>query len=260
MIDLHCHILPGIDDGPPTIEAAVELIRAAADAGTSTMVATPHVSPRYPNDPTSIADGVAAVRSRLRLEGVTLDVRPGAEIAIPQIADIGLEALDHLRLDGGDWLLIESPFKTPVEALPSVLGALQRRGHRLILAHPERCPGFHRRPDVLESLVRGQEMLASVTAGSLTGQFGREVQRFAFWMAENGLLHNVASDAHDCIRRPPGIAEAMEESGLGAHVELLTQAIPDAILTGAPIPPTPPCLLPGRPARRSWRRSPPSAA
>ncbi|MEA2372868.1 MAG: protein-tyrosine phosphatase [Solirubrobacteraceae bacterium] len=257
MIDLHCHILPGIDDGPATIEEAVALIRAAAGAGTTTMVATPHVSPRYQNDAGSIAAGVAAVKSQLLVEGVTLDVRPGAEIAIPQIADIGIEALDDLRLDGGEWLLIESPFKTPVEALPGVLAALQRRGHRLILAHPERCPGFHRRPDVLETLVHDQEMLSSVTAGSLIGQFGRDVQRFVLWMAENGLVHNVASDAHDSVRRPPGIAEAMEQSGLGAHVELLTQTIPDAILTGGTIPPIPDCLLAPRPARRPpWRRSP----
>ena len=256
MIDLHCHILPAIDDGPATIEEAVDLIRAAADKGVTTMVATSHVSPRYQNDPESIADGVAAVRSRLLQVGVKVDVRPGAEIAIPQIADIGLEVLDDLRLDGGEWLLIESPFKTPVEALPGVLGALQRHGHRLILAHPERCPGFHRRPDILETLVHDQEMLSSVTAGSLTGQFGRDVQRFVLWMAENGLIHNVASDAHDCIRRPPGIAEAMEQSGLGAHVELLTQTIPQAILTGGEIPPTPTCLVAGRPARRPWRRPP----
>jgi len=256
MIDLHCHILPGIDDGPGTIEEAVELIRAAADAGVTTMVATPHVSSRYQNDAKSIADGVAAVKSRLLREGITLDVRPGAEIAIPRISDIGLEALDDLRLDGGDWLLIESPFKTPVEALPDVLAALQRHGHRLILAHPERCPGFHRRPDVLEALVRDQEMLSSVTAGSLIGQFGRDVQRFVLWMAEHGLIQNVASDAHDCVRRPPGIAEAMEQSGLGAHIELLTQTIPDAILTGAAIPSTPASLLAHRPTRRPWRRAP----
>ncbi len=257
MIDLHCHILPGIDDGPATVEEAIDLIAAAAAAGTTTMVATPHVSPRYQNDARSIADGVAAVKSRLLRDGIAFDVRPGAEIAIPQIADIGLEALDHLRLDGGEWLLIESPFKTPVEALPGVLGALQRRGHRLILAHPERCPGFHRRPDVLETLVDDQEMLASVTAGSLIGQFGRDVQRFVLWMAESGLIHNVASDAHDCVRRPPGIAEAMERSGLGAHVELLAQTVPDAILSGAAIPAIPRCLIAPRPARRPpWRRAP----
>ncbi|HWH09861.1 MAG TPA: CpsB/CapC family capsule biosynthesis tyrosine phosphatase [Solirubrobacteraceae bacterium] len=255
MIDLHCHILPGIDDGPETIEEAVELVRMAAALGTTTMVATPHVSPRYPNDSVLIADGVAAVRAALVDAGVTLDVRPGAEIAIPQIADLLNGELPRLGLDGGDWLLIESPFKTPVETLPAALGALGRSGYRLVLAHPERCPGFHRRPDVLETLIRDGEMLGSVTAGSLVGQFGHDVEEFALWMARAGLIHNVASDAHDCIRRPPGIAEAMEQAGLGDHIQLLAHDFPNAILTGGPLPDTPPWLLPPRPARRGWRRS-----
>jgi protein-tyrosine phosphatase len=256
MIDLHCHVLPGIDDGPPTMEDAVELVRAGAASGMTTMIATPHVSPRYQNDSRGIADGVAALRARLLAEGVALDVQPGAEVAIPMIADLVAGELDRLRLGGGEWLLIESPFHTSVEILPAVLGAIQKRGHRIVIAHPERCPGFHRRSDVLETLIAEHEMLTSVTAGSLTGQFGREVQRFVFWMAENGLIHNVASDAHDCIRRPPGIAEAMTESGLGAHIELLTQAVPQAILSGGPLPHTPSTLLPDRPTRWPWRRSP----
>jgi protein-tyrosine phosphatase len=254
MIDLHCHILPGIDDGPETIEDAVELIRAAGATGMTTMVATSHVSPRYPNDVRSIAAGVAAVRASLLREGIAVDVRPGAEIAIPQIVDLPAGELEQLSLDGGEWLLIESPFKTPVESLPAVLGVLQRRGHRIILAHPERCPGFHRRPDILETLIHGQEMLSSVTAGSLIGQFGREVERFALWLAERGLIHNVASDAHDCVFRPPGIAEAVEQAGLGPHIELLTESVPQAILTGGPLPPAPAYLLTGRPVRRPWRR------
>jgi protein-tyrosine phosphatase len=256
MIDLHCHILPGIDDGPPTIEDAIELTRAAAEAGTTTMVATPHVSPRYQNDSQLIAGGVALLSARLRDAGIELDVRPGAEIAIPQIVDLADGELDRLTLDGGPWLLIESPFKTPVDSLPAVLGTVHRQGQgrSIVLAHPERCPGFHRRPDVLEALVHDQGILSSVTAGSLIGQFGREVERFVLWMADHGLIHNVASDAHDCIRRPPGIADAMEQAGLGAHVELLTELVPHAILTGGPIPEVPAALLSGRAGRRSWRR------
>jgi protein-tyrosine phosphatase len=256
VIDLHCHILPGIDDGPETIDEAVELVRAAAATGMKTIVATPHVSPRYPNDSGLIADGVAVVRAGLLAAGITVDVRPGAEIAIPQIVDLVAGELDRLSLDGGEWLLIESPFKTPVESLPAVLGALGRMGHRIVLAHPERCPGFHRRPDVLEALIRDGDMLGSVTAGSLVGQFGHDVLEFALWMARSGLIHNVASDAHDCLRRPPGIAEAMQDAGLGDHIELLAHDVPHAILTGGPLPDVPRALLPARPARRPWWRSP----
>jgi protein-tyrosine phosphatase len=253
MIDIHCHILPGIDDGPATMDDAVELARASAAAGVTTIIATPHVSPRYENDSMIVADGVGRVNARLVADGIPVNVLPGAEVAIPGIADLAVGELDRLRLGGGDWLLIESPFKTPVDSLPFVLHAIQSQGHQIILAHPERCPGFHRRPDILETLIGNQQMLASVTAGSLTGQFGREVQRFVLWMAESGLIHNVASDAHDCLRRPPGIADAMERSGLGAHVELLTEVVPAAILTGDPLPQMPRSLLADRAGRR-WRR------
>jgi protein-tyrosine phosphatase len=252
VIDLHCHVLPGIDDGPDTLEEAVELVRAAAATGAKTIVATPHVSPRYQNDSSGIADGVALVNARLAVEGVPVDVLAGAEIAFPRIADLAEGELDRLRLAGGHWLLLESPFKTPVESLPAVLAVIQGQGHRILLAHPERSPGFHRRPDVLETLIHDQQILASVTAGSLTGQFGREVEGYSIWMAENGLIGNVASDAHDCVRRPPGIAEAMEQAGLGAHIELLAHDVPRAILTGAPLPQIPSCLLPGR-DRSAWR-------
>ncbi len=253
MIDIHCHILPGIDDGPATIEEAVDLVRAAAATGATTMVATPHVSPRYQNESQAIAAGVALLNARLAADGVVLEVRAGSEIAITRIPDLPAGELERLRLGGGPWLLIESPFKTPVESLPSILKVIQDRGHLIILAHPERCPGFHRRPDVLETLILDMEMLGSVTAGSLIGQFGRDVQRYSLWMAERGLIHNVASDAHDCVRRPPGIAAAMEQSGLGAHIELLTEAMPRAILAGKAIPATPSSLLP---SRSSWRPRP----
>lgn len=257
MIDLHCHILPGIDDGPPTIEDAVDLVRAAAAAGAATMIATPHVSPRYQNDSRLIADAVAVLKTRLLGEGVKVDLRAGAEVAIPRIPDLAAGELDRLTLGGGQWLLIESPFKTPVDSLPALLAGVQRIGHRIVLAHPERCPGFHRRPDVLETLINDAEMLSSVTAGSLVGQFGHEVERFVLWMADRGLIHNVASDAHDCIRRPPGIADAMRQAGLEAHIELLTDAVPNAILTGGPLPRTPTSLLSGRSGRPAWRRPPP---
>ncbi len=255
MIDLHCHLLPGIDDGPATLEESVDLARAAVAGGTGTMVATSHVSPRYPNDPRTIAAAVAEVRARLAAEGVPLEIRPGGEVAITQIEVLGPGDLAALSLGGGPWLLVESPFTLIVDSIPALLGQLQEAGHRIVLAHPERCPGFHRRPHVVELLAREQGVLMSVTAGSLAGQFGREVAEFSRSMARAGLIHNVASDAHDCERRPPGLAEPLERAGLGAHVELLTEAMPRAILAGTDLPRHPgPLLEPARGRRWAWRR------
>ncbi len=250
MIDLHCHILPGIDDGPATLEETLDLARAAVAAGTRTIVATSHVSARYPNDARRIAAAVEQVNARLAAEGIPLDVRAGGEVAISAIDEMPPGELQALRLGGGPWLLVESPFTLVVDSMPALLGGIQAAGHRVVLAHPERCPGFHRRPELLEALVRDQRVLTSVTAGSLVGQFGREVERFALGMARAGLIHNVASDAHDCVRRPPAIARPLERAGLGRHVTLLAEAMPLAILDGTDLPAHPGSLLEA--PRRRW--------
>lgn len=255
MIDLHCHILPGIDDGPATAAETLDLARAHSAAGMTAIVATSHVSPRYPNDSQTIHDGVASLNARLAGEGIGLEVIAGAEVSILQVGELAAGELGRLRLGGGSWLLIESPFTMLADSLPTLIGAVQAQGHRVILAHPERCQAFQRRPDLLERLVRGQGVLTSVTAGALIGRFGRDVQRFALALAQQGLIHNVASDAHDCERRPPGIADAMRRAGLEAHIELLTETVPAAILTGAPLPRVPACLLAQARGQRLWQRA-----
>lgn len=239
MIDLHCHVLPSIDDGPATIEDSVELARAAAAAGTRTLVATPHVSARYRNDADTIARLVDQVNVRLAAEGVALEVLPGAEIAITSVVEIKASELPRLGLGGGRWLLMEPPFTPIATGLEDTLTSLRRDGHRILLAHPERCPAFHRDPAMLESLVWGG-VLTSITAGSLAGRFGQEVRRFALGLVRDGLVHNVASDAHDHAHRPPGMAAELERSGLGPMADWLTLAVPTAIVSDdEAIPPRP---------------------
>ena len=111
MIDLHCHILPGIDDGPETLDETVELARAAVAAGTTTMVATSHVSPRYPNDAGTIARGVAEVTARLAAEEIDLEVRAGGEVAISQIEGLGPGELRRFASGAarGSWSRARSP-------------------------------------------------------------------------------------------------------------------------------------------------------
>ena len=138
MIDLHCHVLPGIDDGPETLEGSVALARTAAAAGMRTLVATPHVSRRYPNKAETIARLVAELNARLSAEGVALEVRPGAEIAMTRLADVESAQLAPLSLGGGEWLLMEPPFTPVASNLDAILLDLQGQGHRVLLAHPER--------------------------------------------------------------------------------------------------------------------------
>jgi protein-tyrosine phosphatase len=239
MIDLHCHILPGIDDGPPTIEGSVAIAAASAAGGVRTIVATPHVSWDYPNDAATIARLVDEVNERLAAEEIALTVRAGAELAFTRIADIPDEELRRLDLGGGGWLLVEPPFTPAVTGLENVIAGLRARGHQVLLAHPERCPAFHRDRDALVRLA-ASGVACSITAGSLVGRFGREVRRFTMGLVADGLVHNVASDAHDAVRRPPGMAAELETAGLDGLRAWSTEAVPQAILDGEPLPPRPP--------------------
>lgn len=249
MIDLHSHVLPGIDDGPETIEGSLELVRAAAAGGTRVMVATPHVSWHYPNESTTIARLTRELSERLRQEEIAVEIHTGAEIAMTRVEEIELEEIERLRLGGGPWVLLEPPFTPIVTGLEGVVAALQSAGNRVVLAHPERCPGLHRQPQTVESLVRSG-VLMSITAGSLTGRFGSQVRRFALRLLEQGLVHNVASDAHDAIRRPPGMAEELAKAGAGELTDWLTSAVPAAILDGGEIPACPTSPVVGR--SRPW--------
>ncbi len=253
VIDLHCHVLPGIDDGPKTIEDSLALVRAAAATDVRTMVATPHVSWRYPNDGVTIARLTDELNERLRREGIAVEIRAGAEIAMTRMEEIEPDELERLCLGEGSWVLLEPPFTPIVTGLERVIAVLQGEGHRVVLAHPERCPAFHRDLPMVESLVR-DGVLTSVTAGSLVGRFGGEVRRFARRLFEQGLVHNVASDAHDAVKRPPGIAAELAEAGLEALGDWLTREVPSAILIGGEIPPCPVVSVPAASRLRRMRR------
>lgn len=241
MIDLHCHVLPGIDDGPDTLEESLELCRAAHAAGTRTIVATSHVSWDFPNVSSQvIAEETARVNEALHAEGIDLEVRPGAEIAMTRAGDLAEEELLALRLGGGPYLLIEPPISPASAGFDGILHALLDRGHRIVLAHPERCPAFHRDPAQLEAFVEAG-VLTSLTASAFVGRFGRDVERFARRMLEQGLVHDIASDGHSAgPRRPPGIAPVLEEAGFGESADWYARAVPLAILDGTALPPPPP--------------------
>jgi protein-tyrosine phosphatase len=238
MIDLHCHVLPGIDDGPATIDGSLALARAAGAAGIETLVATPHVSTRYPNDAATIARLVADLNERLAEESIALEVRAGAELAATHVGELESDELDRLGLGGGHWLLLEPPFAAVVAGLVEIAAELQDRGHRLLLAHPERCEAFQRDPRTLHALIRGG-VCTSITASSLVGRFGTKPRRFALGMLKEGLVHNVTSDAHDDVRRPPGMVAEIADAGFASLSEWLTHDVPAAILADEELPPRP---------------------
>jgi protein-tyrosine phosphatase len=255
VIDLHCHVLPGIDDGPKALEGSLAMARAALEAGIDTLVATPHVNARCANDADTIARLTAELNASLAAESIELRVLPGAEIAVSHLAEIEPAELSRLGLGGSRWLLVEPPFTLVAMGLEAMLLDLQRAGYQLVLAHPERCPALHRDRRIVKALVEAG-VLMSITAGSLAGRFGGEVRSYAMELAREGLIHNVTSDAHDTVRRPPGIAAELQRAGLEPLADWLTTLVPEAVLGDADIPPRPAATLkPSRSRLRAFRRA-----
>jgi protein-tyrosine phosphatase len=246
VIDLHTHLLPGLDDGPATVDEAVAMARAAVAAGVTEVVATPHVSAHYPNDPDTIRPALDRVRAALAQEDVPLRVHGGAEIALDCLLTLAPEQLDELRLGDGRYLLVESPLGSAASDAALIIERAHELGHRVVLAHPERSRLFQTDPAQLDRLV-ADGALMSVTAGAFVGEFGKGAQRFATSLLGRGLVHNLVSDMHDLWRRPPGIPAPPRPAGdaaasHAARVRWLTTDVPGAILGGDPIPagPAPP--------------------
>jgi protein-tyrosine phosphatase len=186
VIDLHCHVLPGIDDGPETMDGAIELARAAEAQGTSVLVATPHVTyDHLHNTSERILTSVEEVNRALRKQRVDVMVLPGAEVALERAGELDDDEIAALRLGGGPWLLVECPMFAGGMGVDGQLHALASRGNKIVLAHPERCPVFQTDLTRLERLVEAG-MLGQITASALTGQFGRTVEKIAAARASSG--------------------------------------------------------------------------
>lgn len=252
MIDLHCHVLPGLDDGPATLDEALAQLEQAAARGMRTMVATPHVSWQFPQvTARRIAAGVQEVNAALRAAQIGLEVLSGAEVQLSRWDELDEAEAAALRLGGGPWTLVELPFVTAPSLVERTLFAVGR-GRPALLAHVERCSAFHE-DHGLAGRLSDRGFLLQVTAGSLVGRFGRRVEQVARRLLEDGHAHVVSSDTHDALRRPPGLREELCQAGLEPLVEWTTVQVPEAIIRGETPPPRPATAPPSR-RRRLLRR------
>jgi protein-tyrosine phosphatase len=243
VIDLHCHILPGLDDGPSNLDFSLAMARAAVDSGTQLIVATPHIRADFDVDPSEIEPRVDLFNDRLQRERLPLRVLPGAEIGWAGAADLDDTQLTRLSLGSGKRVLLESPYGRKQVDVEGIIATLAKRGFQAVLAHPERCPLFQRDLERLRRIVE-KGTLCSITAGSMAGRFGEPVRTFSVAMLRAGLVHDIASDAHDHIHRPPGLTggfAAIEEDipGIGRLAPWYTVTSPVAILAGNPLPDAP---------------------
>lgn len=247
MIDLHSHILPGVDDGARTPEESVEIALAAVDAGVETMAATPHVRDDYPTTPDTMERLVAATRGALEREGIPLELLPGGEIALDRLPRLEADALERFGLGGNPLLLLlEFPYVDWPFGLTATLAGLRSRGIRPVLAHPERNGEVQAAPERLQPLV-ASGALVQVTAASLVGTLGRRARSTALDLLERELVHLVAGDVHSGGDRASALGDVA--AALGSDEELavwLTTDVPGALLRGD--------VLPERPSRRGRRR------
>jgi protein-tyrosine phosphatase len=249
-VDIHCHILPSIDDGPRDWDEALAMARLAAEHGTSTIIATPHQLGSFSkNRGNDIRALVAELQQRLDSAAIPLRVLSGGEVRIePGLAD-GLARGDLLSLgDHRRHVLIELPHEIYLPLDP-LLDDLARRKIVGILAHPERNQGLLRRRELLAPLI-DVGCLTQVTAGSLCGTFGPDAKELAEWLLENGLIHIVASDGHGSRSRRPLIRRAHE------LIEAITdrQTADDLCCHHPARVAAGQCVRPGRRARLQSRR------
>jgi protein-tyrosine phosphatase len=244
VIDLHSHVLPGLDDGAADLDEALAICRAAAAEGITVLAGTPHVRDDYPTTPEQMETALA------RLSDAAVGVIrlvPGGELALGEL-DRPADELRRFGLAGNPrYLLVETPYYGWPLDLGERLFRLRASGVTPVLAHPERNGAVQERPELLEGLVAA-ETLVQLTAASVDGRIGRAARTCAAQLLELELAHMIASDAHAPAVREIGLSAAARALGDEALAAWLTDGVPRAILEDTPVPARP------RRGRRGWRQ------
>ena len=206
--DIHTHILPGYDDGAPDKETAFNMLRIAAENQTGYIIATPHFIPGKSEVlPQSISDSCNELQSVANEKGLDIKIYPGCEVFIsPELPDL-YDAGYISTLCNSDYILVELPMMSVPPYTEPVLYKLQLKGLIPILAHPERNMEIIVKPGILKEMIN-RGILAQMNTGSLTGIYGKKVNRFARWLLSEGLVHFIASDAHSTGARRPDLSMA----------------------------------------------------
>lgn len=260
MIDLHCHMLPGIDDGAPDLPTALEMARIAVRDGIAMTACTPHIYPGlYDNTGAQIMQEVQAFRTRLQEADIPLEITYGADIQlVPELVH-GLRSGHMPTLHGTRYFLFEPPHHTVPVGFSHLIFDLLASGYRPVITHPERLTWLDEKHyDWFVDAARAGAWI-QLTDGAVTGRFGRRPKYWGEKFLGDGLVHILATDAHDPEHRPPLLAEgrAAAEPYIGAdEAELLVTGRPQAVIENREpreIPP-PPALDPN--ANRSNAATP----
>lgn len=204
MIDLHSHLLPGIDDGPSTTQESLEMGRIYERAGYSQVVATPHLilgTPWIPT-PSEIANQVDTLNQRLKQERINLKVLPGMEVALDPELPAALDGGKLQPLSETSYLLVETPYQMLPLGWQQVFFAITSRGYSVLLAHPERCAQLAENLQLIDAFLE-LDIYMQINWDSFLGYQGRETAKLARYMAAKGCIHCLATDSHDPHNRSP---------------------------------------------------------
>lgn len=234
MIDLHCHMLPGIDDGPRDLATSLAMARVAVADGITLTACTPHIYPGlYENTATTIQAAADTFRHHLRLADIPLDITTGADIQLVPELMAGLRSGRFPTLHGSRYFLFEPPHHTvPPRFLDSIFDALSA-GFIPVITHPERLTWLDDKHYGWFQEAARQGAWIQVTAGALTGRFRAQPQYWAERFLDEGLVHLLATDAHHHERRPPLLAEGREAAAKWVgqeEAERLVSDRPQAII------------------------------
>jgi protein-tyrosine phosphatase len=231
--ELHFHLLPGIDDGPATLEESVELAAAAAAQGTETIVTTPHVHAQWVTDVSSLPDRVREVAEKLAARRIQIDVRCGGELDQDMVSRLSQHELDTIAQGppGRRWLLLEAPLGGIDRTYTAAANELRERGFAVVVAHPERALRWSDAGwETLEhELAAGS--VVQINAWSVAGLYGEMVRATALWLLRTAPQAVVASDAHGGSRMPAlGLALDSLAAARIPDPQRLLDAVPNGLL------------------------------
>ncbi len=227
LIDLHCHILPGIDDGAPDLETSLQMARIAVDDGITVTACTPHMMPGYyENTSEGVRAAVVALQAELDTAGIPLRLVTGADVhLVPGLAS-GLRDGSKLTLADTRYFLFEPPHNTAPPRMAEAVFDCMAAGFHPLITHPERLRWIEDHYGLMVQLAQAGAWM-QITAGSVTGRFGKRTQYWAERMLDEGIVHILATDAHNLRSRSPVLSEAVH----AVSKRLGEQAAQDMVLT-----------------------------